>query len=1430
MFIETRKLPIEREAALCHGGSVSEINGSIEQTHLRYGTEESAEDAIVSISPEGAILTWSTGAASILGYSADEAIGKSWFMLVLEERLPRVAQFLEEVRRQEHTPLRKSGFVRSKNGQQVLVEITAWPIRNLAGELLAISILLRNLRKQQEADETRALQTSILQSTADAICSIQPDGTIGFWNRGAEVLFGYLSEEVIGRSAAMLALPGRVQKLVEYLGIVQRGERIGPYDTVLQGKHGQAQELSRRVFAYAPFGICVSEIDGRYLLVNAAFCSIVGYSEAELLTMSWRDLTVRDDVAFSESMTERLLQQPGETIELEKRYRHRNGSVIWVHLKVSLVCDAHGAPLHTVIHVSDVTESLRTTAALAESEIRFRRIFENNGLAMLFYDPRDGRIASANGAAVEFLGVPEDQLVQMSMSQFDTMSAEESALQTLRTLRERQFCFDTRFRLADGELRDVEVFSSSIEMDGKPMLFSIVHDISERKQSDQRIRESEEKFRLLTENIREVFWIMNGEGTRMVYLSPAFEPIFGVPREIVYRDLGALNSVILEEDREQVRKMVELQRQGKTTDTEFRIQVGLKERRWIQNRAFPIRDEDGHVRQIVGFAENITERKQNEARLLEVTDRLTLAARAGGVGIWEYDVMQNELIWDDQMYRLYGCGEEALRSVWETWLKKVHPEDLERTTDEISAALMGKKDFDTEFRVVWPDGSIHHIRALAVTKMGSDGLANRMIGTNWDITAQKRAADELLESNRHLADETLRAGKLAAEAAKANAAKSEFLANMSHEIRTPMNGIIGITNLLLDTDLDPGQREHAQIVLGCGENLLSLVNQILDFSKIEAGKVELEALDFNLRDFLDEFVVTAHLEAHKKGLNLTCACDPTAPARLRGDRNRLRQILTNLVGNAIKFTAQGEVAIRVRLIEETEFDVLLRFSVRDTGIGIPADKKGQLFSKFSQVDSSTTRLYGGTGLGLAISKELAALMGGEMDCLSEAGKGSEFWFTAHFAREADQGEEQLLSAGLQGLRVLIVEENAAAARSIDQRLTAAGMKTTQVGDFPGALQALYRAVAEQNPYRAAVIDMQAETIRGTSLVEMILTEPLLRETRVVLLEAVGNRSHSRPIEGRGHCASIGKPVRGEELIDALESLLAKKKASPSGSRIAGPSASSAPGLFSDTDARILLVEDNLTNQVVAVGILKKLGLSADVASNGAEAIKALESGTYTLVLMDVQMPVMDGLEATRRIRSSNSAKINPRIPIVAMTAHALQSDRAKCVEAGMDDYLSKPVYAQALTEVLLRWLPQRTGNPTGNPAVPKQQSDKAPEARPEAQPEALPKAAVFDRKGMTQRLMNDPELIEMVTTDFLADMPEQIHALRAFAERKDLQGVTNKAHLIKGASSNVGGEALRAVASEIEKAGKTGDLGFIAARVEELELQFGLLQMAMRQK
>ena len=708
----------------------------------------------------------------------------------------------------------------------------------------------------------------------------------------------------------------------------------------------------------------------------------------------------------------------------------------------------------------------------------------------------------------------------------------------------------------------------------------------------------------------------------------------------------------------------------------------------VGNKSLNYNHQD--LKTVTRFAELawvITERKRTETRLARISERLTLAASAGGVGIWELDVTHNRLVWDDQMFRLYGIEPNQFGGAHEVWRAALHPEDCLEADEEFQLALRGEKDFNTVFRVVWPDGSIHSIRAIGVVQRSFSGEPLEVIGTNWDVTAQKQAADELRETNRQLEEATTHAKQLATEAAMANAAKSEFLANMSHEIRTPMNGVIGLTGLLLDSKLDDEQRRCAELVRASGEALLGVVNDILDFSKIEAGKLDLEILDFDLSSLLDDFVDMLALRAHQKGLELICAADPDVPTLLKGDPGRLRQILTNLAGNAIKFTCAGEVVIRVSLLEETENDVLLRFSVRDTGIGIPKNRIAYLFEKFTQVDTSTTRQYGGTGLGLAISKQLVELMGGTIGIESEEGKGSEFWCTSRLAKQAQAKARSRPPVGLANQRVLIVDDNVSARGILSTHLVSWGMRAFEAEDGHRALQSLHRALLENDPFRVALIDTLTPEMDGQVLGRAMYADERLAGTKIVLMTSPGTQGANRSCEEIGAAASLVKPIKLQELATALSLVLTGHgEAQPVPAPMFGQTEQTAVIPFTTRKARILVVDDNIINQKVAVSLLKRLGLRADAVANGAEAVKALELLPYDLVFMDVQMPVMDGFEATRLIRHSQSPVRDHDIPIIALTAHAMQSDRERCLDAGMNDYVSKPISPEALLATLKRWL------------------------------------------------------------------------------------------------------------------------------------------------
>jgi len=782
-------------------------------------------------------------------------------------------------------------------------------------------------------------------------------------------------------------------------------------------------------------------------------------------------------------------------------------------------------------------------------------------------------------------------------------------------------------------------------------------------------------------------------------------------------------------------------------------------------------------------------------------------------GIWIADQDYNTSFVNSRMAEMLGYQPEEMVG------RPIHhflfPEDLADFTDRTSArGKTAPSQYESRFRN--KDGSARWTNISTTTTVNEQGEFHGSFAMVTDITDRKRTEEELRQAKIRLEAAIERANQLAFEAQAANIAKSQFLANMSHEIRTPMNGVIGMTGLLLTTSLSDEQRRYAETISASAETLLSVINDILDFTKIEAGKLELEELDFDLRSTLEDAAELLALRAHEKGLEFICRIDPEVHTFLRGDPGRLRQILINLGNNAIKFTSKGEVVIEAKVESETDDRLKVRVEVRDTGIGISRERIGLLFTAFQQADASTTRRFGGTGLGLAISKRFAELMGGEVGVESVEGRGSTFWFTAFFCKQPRRDRrEGFPLVDLRGVRILVVDDNATNRLVIAEQLESWDVRHTEAESAIKAIEWLRVARTLGDPFSIMITDMQMPETDGESLGRATKSDPELCDTQLVMMSSLGVHGDAKRLKAIGFSAYLTKPVKQSQLYDCLVMVLAGGAAL---AKTPEPALATHDTL-SETrrrKVRILLAEDNLTNQQVALGILEKLGFSADTVANGREVIQALETVSYDIVLMDVQMPEMDGFEATRAIRSGKTGVLTPKIPIIAMTAHAMKGDREHCLEGGMDDYISKPIAPQALAEVLEKW-------------VETLQERSLVVATPRGAAKLSAGLSVFDRQAFMARLMGDEDLAKDIIAGFLEDIPKRIHTMKTHLDQSDAGSAGGQAHAIKGAAANVGGMALSAVASQIEEAGKAGRREEIISLVPEIERQFNLLKTHMQE-
>jgi PAS domain S-box-containing protein len=1031
-----------------------------------------------------------------------------------------------------------------------------------------------------------------------------------------------------------------------------------------------------------------------------------------------------------------------------------------------------------------------------ESDKRFLDMLHASGDAILLIDGE--RFVDCNESAVRMLRHPNRDRVLMThpsqlspVRQPDGRSSAEKAAEMMRAAFEKGFHrFEWVHCRADGSPFPVEVSLTPVVHQGKTVLHCLWRDLTEQKLAEERAVASQERIKtilhkspfgvVVVDRQRRIRWA--NEYARAMAQVESVDIMLGKDCGQYLCPAAQSHCPILD--------------MNQTVDNSERI---LRRHDGVE---IPIlktvtqAEVDGEEVLIETFIDN-TERKQAEEQLRATLAEVEAIFQTSSVGIM---VLRNRIITqvNERLAEILGY----------------HPDEVVGQSPE--KLHLSRKNFDefgekyywqlAERKVVHVEYPLRHKDGHVVwclfngSAIFPPDLARGAVWIIDDITDDKKAQQELLETNQQLAEATARANEMAVQAEAANIAKSQFLANMSHEIRTPMNAVIGMADLLLDTDLSAEQRDYVKVIATSADSLLALINDILDYSKIEADRLDMECVEFDLRTLMEDLADILAIRAAERNLEFTCFVPPDMPTRVLGDPGRLRQVIINLANNAIKFTEAGEVAVRVQLQELAEDRARFMFRVTDTGIGIALDAQKKLFTPFTQADSSTTRQFGGTGLGLSISKRLVEMMGGEIGLVSELGRGSEFWFTVSVPRQtAADACESPRSSSLEGMRMLVVDDNSTNRFIVRRYLEAWGVRVVEAASGRQAMVLLRAALTESDPYLVVLLDHAMPEMDGEMLGKQIKEISELRDVTLIMLTSYGQSGDAKPILEAGFSAYLVKPIKQSYLFDALQTALGKRfpRPAPSAAPVAGEPASWNAG--ATASLRILLAEDNVANQKVATLIMeRKLGHSVDVVDDGQAALDALQEHDYDLVFMDCQMPGMDGYEATRIIRDTQSLVRNHDIPIIAMTAHAMKGDREACLAAGMDDYVSKPIRPEMLAEAIWR-VQVSQGSVSTRPAT-----DTSGRGLPDA---------------LYSELADDPDLAEIID-EFVEDMRCRVKEMNEAVRGLDLPDLRRLAHQLKGSAGSYGFPTITDAARELEDAIKAEDAIRMAEHVAKIDALF----------
>ncbi len=1367
--------------------------------------------------------------------------------------------------------LRTEEWTVDASGANRLLAITKSPCIGDDGSVQYVVCVADDITEQRETeDQIRAQQSKLreseerlaatLRSIGDGVIACDAQGRVASLNRAAEALTGWTNAEASGQPiqevfriinaqtreaadnpvfgalgeglsvalanhTALIARDGTERQIADSCAPIRdaAGSVTGAVlvfrDVTEEYRQREElrQERQRLDHILSVTGTGVSIVDAGFNLhfVDKGWQKVYGDPGGRKCHEYFRD---SDTACRGCSLLEALQTQ--EVVVAERTLPKENNRVVEVH-SIPLQ-DATGEQLVAEFHV-DITEQKRVRAEIEHTKEQFQSLVENiPGTVFRCKGDKDWTMLFMSDAVAVLSGYPASDFIGNAVRTYESVIHPEDADHVATSIESavakgQQWDIEYRIRRSDGDIRWVQEKGRGVADEGGGLAYldGFILDISERKREKEALAVAHGNLQGVMDAATQLSIIATDPGGLITVFNAGAERILGYQREeVIGTSLGLLHLSAEVEARESALSE-ELGRpiNGFNALVAHARHGGFEEREWTYVRkdgsqltvnlvVTATRDDNGQLTGFLAVAQDITDRKRAEQLLREaeqmyrglVDNSQSIIYTLAPDGIFTFVSPS----WTTLL------GHEFEQVVGQSFAPLVHPDDVAECTSLLRETLeTGRVARRVEYRVFHRDGSTRWHSSVISPIYDDEGTVRMVVGNAIDVTERKQADEQLLAANRLLEDAMERA-----EAA--SAAKSQFVANISHEIRTPMNGILGMVGLLLSTELDPQQARYAETVRSSGEVLLSLINDLLDFSKVEAGKLEFEELEFDLQLLLDDLTSIMALRAEERGLELQSVVEPGVPVLLEGDPGRLRQVLSNLMGNAIKFTHEGEVAIRVSVESETETHALLKFVVSDTGIGIPSDKLDSLFERFSQVDASTTRQYGGTGLGLAISRQLVELMEGEIGVSSTPGLGSDFWFTVRLGLQAPgSGSGVSVPEDLSGVRVLVVDDNPTSREVLVSSLRGWAMRVEAVASGQVALVELRAAAAAGDPFRVAILDMQMPTMDGEELGARIKGDPELSDTRLIMLTSMAMRGHARRAQDIGFDGYLSKPARQDDLRGVL--LMALSPGMLRGRLATRHSAREQAAALRLAGRRVLVVEDNATNQQVALGMLANLGVAADAVGDGAEALKALSGVPYDMVLMDVQMPVMDGLEATRGIRAGIAGPVNRNVPVVAMTAHALQGDRERCLESGMNDYLSKPVKPRDLAAALIRNL------------------DLGADAEPEVSGVAAPASpSLFDPDVLMSQLLGDTAVVRRVLERFLSDLPRQLSQLEGSLAAGDEEGARRGAHSVKGAAATVGAADLAAVARAMEQHLSRGESQRATTHLGRLKAAYQELAAAIR--